>query len=119
MTGAAPITAENVSKRFRLYHERNQALKISLMRGRRASFEEFWALRDLSFFVQPGEIVGIIGRNGAGKSTLLKIISQITEPTEGSVKLYGRVGSLLEVGTGFHGEPRSELPGGASRAWPA
>lgn len=70
----------------------------------RVERDEFWALRDINLTINEGDVVGVIGRNGAGKSTLLKVLSQITEPTEGEIELYGRVGSLLEVGTGFHPE---------------
>jgi len=108
------IKVENLSKQYRI-GARDSAyttLRETLVARARAPFSRrnghsertIWALRDVSFEVKPGEVVGIIGRNGAGKSTLLKILSRITEPTEGCVDLYGRVGSLLEVGTGFHPE---------------
>ena len=121
------IEVENLSKRYLVGHQaetrsRYVALRDVIARGAREfvrkaadmihgrqiiqgdEVEEFWALKDISFEVKQGEVLGIIGRNGAGKSTLLKILSRITEPTEGRAVLRGRVASVLEVGTGFHPE---------------
>ncbi len=110
-TGNLAVSIKGVGKSYRIAH--NQVSHFTLAeaiihrikhpRGN-VSRETFWALRDVSFEVNDGEVVGIVGRNGAGKSTLLKVLSRITPPSEGEVKLYGHVGSLLEVGTGFHPE---------------
>ncbi|MEO9114774.1 MAG: ABC transporter ATP-binding protein [Gemmatimonadaceae bacterium] len=116
---ASALSVEGIGKLYQLAHQagrhatfRDALTALALaplrrlrqLRGTDKSMEDFWALKDISFEVQPGEVVGIVGRNGAGKSTLLKILSRIVEPTEGSAVLRGRVASLLEVGTGFHPE---------------
>lgn len=110
------IRAENLSKQYRIGLQRDNlpTLRDAFAATFRASFSRLrqrnhdhatiWALKDVSFEVMPGEVVGVIGANGAGKSTLFKILSRVTEPTEGRAELYGKVSSLLEVGTGFHPE---------------
>lgn len=103
MTNIA-VSVEHVSKKFRLYHERNQSLKSAIMRGRRSVHDDFWALHDVSFEVPEGSTFGLIGSNGSGKSTLLKVLSKIYYPDEGRITTNGKVAALLEVGSGFHPE---------------
>lgn len=105
------ISVRNLSKAYTIAHnaQKHTTLAEAMMHRLRRPLdrpksETFWALRDLSLDIRKGEVMGVIGRNGAGKSTFLKILSRITEPTSGKVELYGRIGSLLEVGTGFHPE---------------
>lgn len=98
------ITVNCVSKSFRLYHERNRYIKAALLRGRRARYEEFWALQDVSFEVEHGATLGIIGSNGSGKSTMLKCLTGIYHPEKGSISIDGSVAALLELGAGFHTE---------------
>src|SRR5688572_14005090 len=103
------LEVQNVGKKFRISHVTGGYVSLrerlhNLLRFDRTQVEDFWALEGVSFSVQPGDSIGIIGRNGAGKSTLLKILSRITPPTKGKIVNRGRIASLLEVGTGFHPE---------------
>jgi lipopolysaccharide transport system ATP-binding protein len=102
------VDIQNIGKRYKINHDRKKYFTlresiISVFQSK-SKEEDFWALRNISFKIEEGEAVGIIGKNGAGKSTLLKILSKITHPTEGRIELNGRLASLLEVGTGFHQE---------------
>jgi len=96
------VHVEDVSKRFRLYHERNQTLKSAILRGKTSKHEDFWALRDVTFDVKEGNTHALVGSNGSGKSTLLTCLAKIYWPTEGNIEYRGRMASLLEVGSGFH-----------------
>lgn len=100
------IRLNGVSKRFTLRHDRPRSLQEMFLKILHLKFglarEQFWVLRDIDLEVQPGEMLGVIGPNGAGKSTLLKLLSRIIEPTSGQIEIDGRIGALLELGTGFH-----------------
>lgn len=102
MTPAIRVT--NVSKKFRLYHERPTSLKERFVRASRSRYDELWALRDVSLEVDRGSSFGLIGHNGSGKSTLLKLMAGIYRPTSGEIRADGRIASLLELGAGFHPE---------------
>ncbi len=104
MAGGPAIEVRGLRKRFRIYHQRNQTLKQTLVSRGRGDYEEFWAVRDISLTVDPGSTLGIIGANGSGKSTLLKCIAGILTPDAGSVRVRGRLAALLEIGSGFHPE---------------
>jgi ABC-type polysaccharide/polyol phosphate transport system ATPase subunit len=98
------VVVTDVSKMFRLYHERNNSLKAALMRGKRSVAEDFWALRNVSFEVSAGQTFGLIGENGSGKSTMLKCLTKILRPDKGKIEVNGKVSALLELGAGFHPE---------------
>jgi ABC-type polysaccharide/polyol phosphate transport system ATPase subunit len=96
------IVAQNVSRRFRVYPQRHVTLKEAIVRRRHLRPVEVWALQDVSFQIEPGESVGFMGRNGSGKTTLLRLLAGVFRPTSGKLAVDGRVGSLLELGAGFH-----------------
>jgi ABC-2 type transport system ATP-binding protein len=102
--GNVSVEVADVSKRFRLYNDKHQSLKERVVRAGRATYEDFWALRNVEFDILEGETAGILGRNGSGKSTLLKCISGILQPTEGQVLVRGHLAALLELGAGFQPE---------------
>jgi ABC-type polysaccharide/polyol phosphate transport system ATPase subunit len=104
VSGPPAVVVDAVSKRFRVYHDRNQSLKATVLRGGRARYEDFWALDDVSLEVPTGTTFGLIGTNGSGKSTLLKCMAKILRPDKGSIATQGKLSALLELGAGFHPE---------------
>jgi ABC-type polysaccharide/polyol phosphate transport system ATPase subunit len=104
MSAEPAVVVHDVSKKFRLYKERNNSLKAALMRGRRAVADDFWALKHVSFEVPRGETFGLIGENGSGKSTMLKCLTKILRPDGGHLEVRGKISALLELGAGFHPE---------------
>src|SRR5215207_7394663 len=102
--GKGEVVVDHLWKTFRIYHQRNSTLKQAVTRRRAEVFEEFWALKDVSFEERAGSTLGLIGANGAGKSTMLKVLSRILVPDKGAVRTEGRVSALLELGSGFHPE---------------
>ena len=98
------VSVQGVSKRFRIYHERNQSIKQMVLRRRRGVYEEFWALKNVSLEIPRASSYGLIGENGSGKSTLLKCMARILVPDEGTVVTDGTISALLELGAGFHPE---------------
>ncbi len=102
--GEHAVEVRDVSKTFRVYHDRNQSIKATVLKGGRAKYEEFWALRDVSLDIPEGVTFGLLGLNGSGKSTLLKCIAGILQPNAGAITTRGRMAAMLEVGSGFHPE---------------
>ena len=103
MTSSAVVVSD-VSKSFRIYRDRNKSIKATVLKGSRAKYDEFWALKDIDLEIGQGKTFGLLGNNGSGKSTLLKCIAQILEPNKGLITHVGRVAAMLEVGSGFHPE---------------
>ena len=104
MSDKHAVVVDELWKSFRLYQEKNQYLKATILKGRRAKYREFWALKGVEFEVPSGQTFGVIGPNGSGKSTLLKCMAGILRPEKGRATVHGRVSALLELGAGFHME---------------
>ena len=102
MTAPGAIRVEHATRKFRVYPKESRTLKDLVLSRGRARGTDVWALKDVSFQVEPGSAIGLVGRNGSGKTTLLRLLSDIIRPTAGRVEVGGRIGTLLELGAGFH-----------------